>query len=383
MRRLFWVLNVYCREARGSHGSAPATSLKRPIGLLIPLLVLSTQFVGTQSPAQFGALTMGFWQNKNGQAIIANGATTGGVCKSGVWLRSYAPFRDLSATADCKQVASYVLTVIKAANASGSSMNPMLKAQMLATSLDTYFSDPTLGGNSIGAPAPIGGVRVDLTRVCDKGAAACVDVSAAFGIAAPLKDASVSYLLSYASAQSNGGGSIWYGNSRSIQGLASNTFQAINNQQAFTITPTSNTTPAAIGIPVTNPSAITADVPAVVTVSSFLNARGSGAPVPTSVSLEQVDGSGGIIAILGSLNDAATNGDVSPGDQIFTGQFTFNVAAPGTVWLRVSATFTGVSDPARSASKPLEVLAPGVPLQAQYFPDSRGGRRHNWPPDAM
>ena len=42
----------------------------------------------------------------------------------------------------------------------------VLKAQVLATSLDVYFSDPALGGNKITAPAPIGGVSFDLTQVC-------------------------------------------------------------------------------------------------------------------------------------------------------------------------------------------------------------------------
>ena len=46
-------------------------------------------------------------------------------------------------------MATYVTNVIKAANASGAAMNAMLKAQMLATALDVYFSDPALGGNKI------------------------------------------------------------------------------------------------------------------------------------------------------------------------------------------------------------------------------------------
>src|SRR5213075_2408407 len=87
-----------------------------------------------------GALTMGFWQNKNGQGIITGGASTAGVCNSTISLRQYAPFQDLSATATCAQVGTYVTNVIKAANASGAAMNAMLKAQMLATALDVYFS---------------------------------------------------------------------------------------------------------------------------------------------------------------------------------------------------------------------------------------------------
>lgn len=189
-------------------------------------------------PAVTGALTIGFWQNKNGQGIITGGAATGGICNSGTWLRQFAPYQDLSATATCAQVASYVTNVIKAANASGSSMNPMLKAQMLATSLDVYFSDPGLGGNKIGAPAPLGGIAIDLTLVCKmidgSGGGTCggsfENASAAFGGAAHL---TVLQMITYASSQSNLGGVTWYGNVKATQGLAKDAFDAINNQAAF------------------------------------------------------------------------------------------------------------------------------------------------------
>jgi hypothetical protein len=184
-----------------------------------------------------GGLTMGFWQNKNGQAIITGGASTAGVCKSGTWLRQYAPFQDLSSTATCSQVGTYVTNIIKAANASGSSMNAMLKAQMLATALDVYFSDPALGTNKIGAPAPLGGVKVDLTKVCKmidgSSSSTCSgsyeNASGAFGGAASL---TVSQMLVYAASQSNAGGSTWYGNVKATQGLAKDAFDAINNGAA-------------------------------------------------------------------------------------------------------------------------------------------------------
>lgn len=184
-------------------------------------------------PAKTGALTMGFWQNKNGQAIITGQAKTG-TCPSATWLRTYAPFADLSATATCSAVATYVTGVIKAANASGSSMNAMLKAQMLATALDVYFSDPALGGNKITAPAPIGGVEIDLSQVC-KDIATCSkyeDVSGAFGGAT---SATVSELLAYAASQSNSGGSFWYLQVKATQELAKDAFDAINNQVAFAV----------------------------------------------------------------------------------------------------------------------------------------------------
>jgi hypothetical protein len=185
-----------------------------------------------------GALTMGFWQNKNGQGIITGQAATG-VCPSGTWLRQYAPFQDLSATATCAQVGTYVTNIIKAANASGAAMNAMLKAQMLATALDVYFSDLALGTNKIGAAAPIGGVKIDLTQICKMtdstaGAGTCSGVSSnassVFGGATSL---TVSQLLTYAATQSNAGGSVWYGQVKATQELAKNTFDAINNQVAL------------------------------------------------------------------------------------------------------------------------------------------------------
>jgi hypothetical protein len=184
---------------------------------------------------------MGYWQNKNGQRIISSGTSTGGICNSATWLRHYAPFQDLSASAPCSEVASYVLNIIKAANASGASMNAMLKAQMLATALDIYFSDGSLGGNKIGAPTPLGGVSIDLTRICrmidsSSGSGSCSgsfeNVSSAFGGATSL---TVSQMLSYAASRSNSGGSLWYGNVKSTQQLAKDAFDAINNQVAFCV----------------------------------------------------------------------------------------------------------------------------------------------------
>ena len=190
-------------------------------------------------PVKTGALTMGYWQNKNGQAIITGGSSTSGVCNSGTWLRQYAPFQDLSATATCAQVGTYVTNVIKAANASGAAMNAMLKAQMLSTALDVYFSSATLGGNKISAPAPIGAVSIDLTYICKmidstSGTATCgatfENTSTAFGGATSL---TVSAMLAYAAGQSNAGGSIWYGQVKATQGLAKDAFDAINNVVAF------------------------------------------------------------------------------------------------------------------------------------------------------
>jgi hypothetical protein len=195
----------------------------------------ASQTVTVCGPAKTGALTMGFWQNKNGQYIIKTGATTGDgqVCNSGTWLRQYNPFQDLSANAKCVEVATYVTNVIKAANAKGSSMNAMLKAQMLATALDVYFSDPALGGNRINAPAPIGGVNIDVTLICtDLTCTAFEDASSVFPSNSGGKE-SVLGLLSDASNASNANGVIWYGNVKSTQELAKDTFDALNNEKVF------------------------------------------------------------------------------------------------------------------------------------------------------
>ncbi len=196
-----------------------------------------------------GGLTMGFWQNKNGQGIITGGSSTAGVCNLGTWLRTYNPFNNLSATATCAQVAAYVTTVIKAATCSGPATAPcntMLKAQMLATALDVYFSDPALGGDKIksfngGNAVVLGGVNVDLTKICKMidgsgGAATCSgsyeNTTSAFGNTPTCQKVSV--LLAFAASQATSGGTPWYGVSKTLQVLAKDTFDAINNQVAFT-----------------------------------------------------------------------------------------------------------------------------------------------------
>jgi hypothetical protein len=208
------------------------------IGLAAGETVTCT-FVNRRLGAQTGAHTIGFWQNKNGQAIIKGGPVSGGACGSATWLRQFKPFQDLAAKASCSQVAAYATNVIKAASSSGAAMNPMLKAQTLATALSVYFSDSALGGNKVVAPVPIGGVAMDLTSVCvvvdnSKGDGTCSgtyeNVSAAFG---GQSSVTVLQAITTASAQSNSGGSTWYGNVKATQTLAKDLFDAINNNVAF------------------------------------------------------------------------------------------------------------------------------------------------------
>ena len=205
-----------------------------------------------------GALTMGFWKNTNGAKIIDAGGTTSGVCNSGTWLRQFDPFQDLSASATCKQVASYVATTIGAATCGGSTCNPMLRAQMLATALDVYFSAPGLGGNAIGAynglgsktPA-LGGIAIDLSHLCSmidsSGGGSCSgsyeDARYEFGIVTTggCLGTTVGQMLSYANFSSavNGTpvaisttGAKWYLQNKTKQVLAKDGFDNINNQIA-------------------------------------------------------------------------------------------------------------------------------------------------------
>ncbi len=189
-------------------------------------------------PGATGAKTIGFWQNKNGQAIV--GSYSGTNCQAlRSWLNGYAPFKDLTAT-NCTGVKGYVSNVTKNASSSGASMNTMLKAQMLGTALDVNFSTPGLGGNRISAPAPIGALSIDLTAICrmvdnhSTASATCSNVyresRAAFGGATSM---TVSQMLSYAASQSNDGGSRWYGQVKATQELAKDAFDAINNAVAF------------------------------------------------------------------------------------------------------------------------------------------------------
>ena len=168
--------------------------------------------VSVCGPPWIGDGTIGWWQNKNGQNLILTTASTDGICNVTPWLRTFAPFQDLSKTATCKQVSSYVLTVLKAASARGATMNAMLKAQMLSAALNYYYTtqDPR-------RPMPAGSLS---TMVFD-----ISPLSGAFGGATSM---TLLQMLTYASNQSNVGGSIWYGQAKTIQALAKDAFAAIN-----------------------------------------------------------------------------------------------------------------------------------------------------------
>jgi hypothetical protein len=177
-----------------------------------------------------GALTMGFWQNKNGQGII--GAANPTALQA--FLAGYHPFSDAPSTG----LAGYVSNIIKAATCTSTSKtcNSMLRAQMLSTALDVYFS--ANGNNKINAPAPIGGLTVDLTHICKMidgsgGTATCSgsyeNVSSVFGGVTSL---TVLQMLNYQNTSDPlaDAGAVWYGQNKTNQVMAKDAFDAINNQ---------------------------------------------------------------------------------------------------------------------------------------------------------
>jgi hypothetical protein len=205
------------------------------LSTLLPTSLTSSETITLCTSIKSGAKSAGYWGLYQGRLLILNGVSTAGVCNSGTWLRNDAPFQDLSATASCSQVQSYVAGVF---SASTSSVVAQLKMQAVATALNVYFSDPALGGNKISAPAPIGNLSIDLTHICSMtdsttGTGTCtspvVSASNAFGGATSV---TVSQMLATSSSFSNAGGTVWYSNS-ATQALAKNSFDAVNNQKAM------------------------------------------------------------------------------------------------------------------------------------------------------
>ena len=156
---------------------------------------------------------MGFWRNTNGQTLISaycQGNTSSAADNLARFLLQFEPFQDLDdlygSTADktlnrpagilARSIATYVKLVVD--RATGSDMNYMLKAQMLATALDVYFTDQALGWTTVkksGKKPPstflpkstLGDAVIDLNSVCVMWTTSGVcsgafrDVSAAFG----------------------------------------------------------------------------------------------------------------------------------------------------------------------------------------------------------
>jgi hypothetical protein len=224
----------------------------------------SDQEVQVCGPHATGALTIGFWKGPNGNSLIQNFCAPAAKTSLASYLSGLGagagPFA-AAAGLSCSQLVTYVNGVI--VGASATDMNKMLKAQMLATALDVYFSSTgytTLTSSGKGAPKPpsnflpnggIGTFKMDLTAICPMvdnttaGSASCSAGKASTnGFASgafPWGSQFVSVILNFAATAGSSPWTTgaftsptWYGTDRTKQEILKNVFDQINNQLAFT-----------------------------------------------------------------------------------------------------------------------------------------------------
>jgi hypothetical protein len=217
----------------------------------------NSQSVTVCGPAHTGALTMGFWKNSNGQTLIkyycnlhspslATYLSTLGGNFTG-------PFAG-AAGQTCAGLMTYTSAIFKAASATN--MNYMLRAQMLATALDVYFSSTGYQTTSVSKSKPpsaflpnggIGSFNMDMTAICPMvdnttaGTATCklglpstdAYASGAVPAAAMTVDAILAFAASNPPYTTSGNPGIWYAGNRTKQEILKNIFDQINNQDAF------------------------------------------------------------------------------------------------------------------------------------------------------
>jgi hypothetical protein len=216
----------------------------------------ASQTVNVCGPAKTGALTIGFWKTTNGQGLIKTycGTDPSGL---GAYLRGLGggsgPFSN--ATGSCSSLASYVSTVLNGASATD--MNKMLKAQMLGTALDVWFSGPGWTPTKSGSVKPpsqflshnsLGTFKMDTTAVCpmvdntSTGTATCknnlpsTDAVASGAVAtSPMSMQAILDFAATTPAPFNGStsNSVWYGGTRAKQEILKNIYDQFNNQLAF------------------------------------------------------------------------------------------------------------------------------------------------------
>ncbi|MGH9278109.1 MAG: hypothetical protein ACRD12_08385 [Acidimicrobiales bacterium] len=209
-------------------------------------------------PAKTGALTIGFWKGPNGNSLISGYCRDTSANSLAAYLSSLGgapatgPFAD-AAGKSCRQLVTYVNGII--GGASATNMNTMLRAQMLATALDVYFSNPTQGWTTtaVGKAKPpsnfftagsVGGFSMDTTAVCSMvdnlstGTAVCQNnTPSTNGVTAgavPSSPMTVQAILtSLSTSPSPYSGGAWYAGNRTKQEIAKNVFDQINNRLAF------------------------------------------------------------------------------------------------------------------------------------------------------
>ena len=213
----------------------------------------ASQTVTVCGPANTGALTIGFWKNTNGQNLIKQ------YCQApalGNYLKGLGggsgPFSN--APTGCTNLASYVATTL---SASATNMNKMLKAQMLATALDVWFSGPGWTSVKTGGIKPpsvflshnhLGSFEMETTAICpmvdnlSTGTGTCKNSTPSTdGVAAgalPTSPMAMQAILDFAATTPspfNGStsSSVWYGGDRTKQEILKNVFDQFNNRLAF------------------------------------------------------------------------------------------------------------------------------------------------------
>jgi hypothetical protein len=216
----------------------------------------ASQTVNVCGPANTGALTIGFWKTTNGQNLIKTycGTDPTGL---GAYLRGLGggsgPFSN--APSSCSSLATYALNILNAASASN--MNSMLKAQMLGTALDVWFSGPGYTGTTVSGIKPpskflsnnkLGTFNMDTTAVCPMvdnttaGTATCLNnqpsTNAMASGAVPSSSMTMQAIVNFAATTPspfNGStsNSIWYGGSKTLEEILKNIFDQFNNGMAF------------------------------------------------------------------------------------------------------------------------------------------------------
>ncbi|MEI7770555.1 MAG: hypothetical protein WCI67_11225 [Chloroflexales bacterium] len=211
----------------------------------------ASQSVKVCGPAKTGALTIGFWKTTNGQNLITTYCQNPALAN---YLKGLGngdgPFIN-APTTSCKALANYVSSILTGATATN--MNTMLKAQMLGTALDLWFSGPGWTSTTLSKIKPpsnfllhnsLDAFNMDTTAICpmvdnsSTGTAACQNntpsTDAKKSGAVPSSAMTMQAILNFAATTSypfsNG---IWYGIDRTKQEILKNIFDQVNNQIAF------------------------------------------------------------------------------------------------------------------------------------------------------
>jgi hypothetical protein len=215
----------------------------------------ASQTVTVCGPTTTGALTIGFWKGPNGNSLIQNYCQPPALAN---YLKGLGggsgPFSN-APTTKCSDLVTYVNGILNGASATN--MNNMLKAQMLGTALDVWFSGPGWSNTAQGKIKPpsnflshnnLGTFNMDVTAVCPMvdntttGTATCSgnkpSTDAVASGAVPTSPMAMQAILDFAAttpAPFNGStsNSIWYAGDRTKQEILKNIFDQFNNGLAF------------------------------------------------------------------------------------------------------------------------------------------------------